>query len=112
VTDWKGRLTRLGDVTELLAQADDRFALCGPGDELLAEFDPGPLPPLKPGWVRSFVLRTHGYCKDTAPTTQSGGDVDPLPFRAMLGYPTAERGPPSHAADRLRWHTRPAGGGR
>ena len=112
VTNWKGRLTKLGDVTELLAQADDRFALCGPGDEVLVEFDPATLPPLKAGWVRSFVLRTHGYCKDTAPTTQTGGDVDPLPFRAMKGYPTSESGPKSHAEDRLRWHTRPAGNGR
>ena len=112
VTNWKGRLTKLGDVTELLAQVDDRFALCGPGDELVAEFDPATLPPLKSGWVRSFVLRTHGYCKDTAPTTQSGGDVNPLPFRAMKAYPSQEPGPPSRAADLLHWHTRPAGSGR
>ena len=112
VTDWKGRLTKLGDVTELLAEVDDRFALCGPGDEVLVEFDPKGLPPLRAGWERSFVLRTHGYCKDTAPTTQSGGDVNPLPFRGMKTYPSREPGPKSQAADLLRWHTRPAGGGR
>ncbi len=109
VTDWKGRLTKLGDVTELLARADDRLTLCGPGDELLVEFDPAGLPPLKPGWVRSFVLRTRGYCKDTAPTTQTGGDVDPLPFRAMAGYPATGTPPATQAADRAEWHTRPAG---
>ncbi len=112
VTDWKGRLTKLGDVTELLAKADDRFALCGPGDELLVEFDPAALPPLKPGFTRSFVLRTHGHCKDTAPTTQTGGDVNPLPFRAMKAYPHREAGPATLADDRRQWHTRPAGGGR
>ncbi len=112
VTDWKGHLTKLGEVTELLAQVDDRFALCGPGDEVLVEFDPANLPALKPGWVRSLVLRTHGYCKDTVPTTQSGGDVNPLPFRGMKTYPSKEVGPKSLAEDMRIWHTRPAGGGR
>ncbi len=110
VTDWKGRLTKLGDVTELLAKVDDRFAICGPGDEVLVEFDPAALPPLKAGWTRSFVLRTHGYCKDTAPTTQTGGDVYPLPFRGMKSYPTREPGPKTEAEDLRLWHTRPAGG--
>ena len=108
VTDWKGRLTKLGEVTELLAKVDDRFALCGPGDELLVEFDPATLPHVKPGFVRSFVLRSHGYCKDTAPTTQTGGDVDPLPFLGMKKYPHAELGPISQADDMKLWHTRPA----
>ena len=109
VTNWKGRLTKLGNVTELLAEVDDRLALCGPGDEILVEFDAATLPPLKTGWTRSFVLRTHGYCKDTAPTTQSGGDVNPLPFRAMKTYPSQETGPKSSADDLACWHTRPAG---
>jgi len=108
-TNWKGHLTKLGDVTELLSGVDDRFAICGPGDEVLFEFDPATLSPLKAGWVRSFVLRTHGYCKDTAPTTQSGGDVNPLPFRGMKSYPHREAGPKSHADDLRLWHTRPAG---
>ncbi len=108
-TNWKGYLTKLGDVTELLSGVDDRFAICGPGDEVLLEFDPALLQPLKAGWVRSFVLRTHGYCKDTAPTTQSGGDVNPLPFRGMKSYPHREAGPKSHADDLRLWHTRPAG---
>ena len=83
--------------------------LCGPGDEILVEFDAGTLPALKAGWIRSFVLRTHGYCKDTAPTTQSGGDVNPLPFRAMKTYPSQEIGPKSFSSDFQNWHTRPAG---
>ena len=110
VTDWKGRLTKLGYVGELLAKVDDRFAICGPGDELLAEFDAVGLPPLKAGWTRSFVLRTHGYCKDSTPTTQTGGDVNPLPFRGMTSYPTREPGPKTEAEDLRLWHTRPAGG--
>jgi tetratricopeptide (TPR) repeat protein len=108
VTAWAGRLTRLGEVTELLRAADDRFVLCGPGDEVTVGFDAGRLPPLPAGWVRSFVLRAHGYCKDTSPTTVTGGRVGPLPFRDMKNYPEFGRTPPATDAD--HWHTRPAGG--
>lgn len=111
VTRWRGRLTRTGDVTELLARPDDRFVLCGPGDEIVVEFDATQLPPLAEGHVRSFVLRTFGYCKDTSPFTRTGGSVEPLPFRAMKSYPPAagELAPAQQEADRRRWHTRPAG---
>ena len=109
VTRWKGNLTRLGDVTDLLTAADDRFVLCGPGDEITVRFDATRLPPLPAGWERSFVLRTWGYCKDTSTTTVSGGRVGPLPFRAMPNYPDFGGVPPP-ATDAARWHTRPAGG--
>ncbi len=109
VTRWKGNLTRLGDVTDLLRAADDRFVLCGPGDEITVRFDATRLPPLREGWERSFVLRTWGYCKDTSTTTVTGGHVGPLPFRAMPNYPDTG-GPPAPATDAARWHTRPAGG--
>ena len=108
VAKWKGKLTKLGDVTELLTADDDRYVLCGPGDEITVRFDATKLPPLPPGFERSFVLRTRGYCKDTSSTTVSGGEVGPLPFRAMPNYPhfgTAK--PPPTDAD--KWHTRPAG---
>lgn len=109
VTKWKGNLTRLGDVTSLLTAADDRFVLCGPGDEVTVGFDAATLPPLPAGWERSFVLRTWGYCKDTSPTTVTGGEVGPLPFRGMPNYPDfGGAKPPRTDAD--RWHTRPAGG--
>jgi tetratricopeptide (TPR) repeat protein len=109
VTSWKGKLTRPGDVTELLRAADDRFVLNGPGDEITVRFDAAGLPDLPAGWVRSFVLRTAGYCKDTAATTVTGGAVGPLPFRGMANYPEVgpARRPPTDAD---RWHTRPAGG--
>jgi len=82
-----GRLTRFGDVTELLHQRDDRFVIFGPGDDLTVRFDAASLPPLPPGWKRSFVLRTAGYCKDTALSTAHGATVEPLPFAAMRNYP-------------------------
>jgi hypothetical protein len=82
-----GRMTRFGDVTELLRQRDDRFVIFGPGDDLSVRFDAVSLPPLPAGWQRSFVLRTAGYCKDTALSTAHGGTVEPLPFQAMRHYP-------------------------
>jgi hypothetical protein len=106
VTRWQGRLTRLGDVTALVRRADDRFVLCGPGEEVTARFDARGLPPVPSGWARSFVLRLSGYCKDTAPFTKTGGLVGPLPFRAMPGYPY-NPGLPHPASDQDSWHTRP-----
>ncbi|HKB03759.1 MAG TPA: CRTAC1 family protein, partial [Gemmataceae bacterium] len=116
VTPWRGMLTRLGDVTDLLQKDDDCFVLCGPGEEVTVRFDPARLPRLADGYVRSYVLRTSGYCKDTAPTTVSGGQVEPLPLRGMQNYPflTAaerERADARQADYRRKWNTRPAAGG-
>ncbi len=109
VTRWKGKRTRLGEVTELLRAADDRFVICGPGDEITVRFDARSLPALSAGWKRSFVLRTRGYCKDVAATTVTGGQIEPLPFRAMRNYPNFGGVTPP-VTDAARWHTRPAGG--
>jgi tetratricopeptide (TPR) repeat protein len=116
VTPWRGMLTRAGDVTELLLAEDDRFVLCGPGDEVTIAFDAAGLPPLAKDHVRSYVLRTWGYCKDTAPTTVSGGQVEPLPFRGMKAYPhlTLEerrRSDELHGRYRWSWNNRQAAGG-
>jgi len=109
VTKWKGNLTRTGDVTELVQKTDDRFVIAGPGDEITVQFDATKLSELKPGWERSFVLRTWGYCKDTSPTTVTGGSVGPLPFRAMANYPDfGATKPPT--TDASSWQTRPAAG--
>ncbi len=112
VTRWRGKVTKTGDVTELLAADDDRHVVCGPGDEVTAEFDAVSLPPLREGWQRSFVLRTWGYCKDTAPTTLTGGSVGPLPYRAMPQFPynPMKNPPPAHVIEYDRaWNTRTAG---
>jgi tetratricopeptide (TPR) repeat protein len=116
VTPWRGMLTRLGDVTELLRKDDDCFVLCGPGDEVTVRFDASKLPALPEGHARSYVLRTWGYCKDTAPTTVSGGNVEPLPFRGMKNYPFLTDGERDRANAvqgeyRGKWNTRPAAGG-
>ncbi len=106
-TRWKGKVTKPGDVTELLTKFDDRFVLCGPGDEVTVRFDATKLSELKPGWKRSFVLKSQGYCKDTSTTTMTGGSVGPLPFRGMPNYPDfGDAKPP--VTDAAKWHTRPA----
>src|SRR5205807_2268053 len=84
--DLTGKLTRYGDVTELLRETDDRFVLIGPGDETEIKFDARSLPSLPNGWKRSYVLRSWGYCKDTAPFTATGDTIEPLPFRGMTTY--------------------------
>lgn len=109
-----GYVTRLGDVTELLRQRDDRFAIFGPGDEITVRFDARTLPPLAAGWTRSFVLRTWGYCKDCGPFTATGDRIEPLPFQAMSTYPPlpGEHYPDDalHREYRRTYNTRPVGG--
>jgi hypothetical protein len=111
---WRGNLTRTGDVTPLLTAADDRFVVFGPGDEVTVEFGASGLPPVKPGYGRSFVLRTHGYCKDASPFTKTGGEIGPLPFRGMASYPDGaadrSKAPAGQAEYDRKWNTRPAGG--
>jgi Flp pilus assembly protein TadD len=108
-----GRLTRFGDVTELLRQRDDRFVIFGPGDVVTVRFDATGLPPLPDGWKRSFVLRTWGYCKDCGPFTAKGATVEPLPFQRMSNYPypPAEKYPDdaAHREYRLKFNTRQVG---
>jgi Flp pilus assembly protein TadD len=109
-TSWQGRITRSGDVTPLLTARDDCFAIIGPGDALTLSFDASQLSPPRPGWQRTFILRVQGYSKDTAPTTRSGGHVQPLPFQLMPTYPYDPRRspPPSKQQNYHRyWNVRP-----
>jgi FG-GAP-like repeat/Tetratricopeptide repeat/ASPIC and UnbV len=87
VTSWQGDFTKPGDVTKLLQAADDTFVLCGPGGEIIVSFDARSLPSVPSGHSRSFVLRTRGYCKDAAPFTLTGGQVDPLPKGGVKTFP-------------------------
>ncbi len=109
-----GKLTRFGDVAALLQKDDDQLCLVGPGDELRLEFAAVELPQLEPGWTRSYVLRSVGYCKDADPFTAGGDSVEPLPWRGMPAYPfDREVRRPSDASyeSYLRtYQTRAAGG--
>jgi len=82
-----GKLTRYGDVLDLLTSDDDQQCVVGPGDEIRLEFDAAQLPALKPGWVRSYVLRSYGYCKDADPYTATSDDIGPMPYKGMPDYP-------------------------
>jgi hypothetical protein len=110
-----GRMTRLGDVTELLWHRDDQFVIMGPGEEVTAEFDAAHLPALPSGWTRSFVLRACGYSRSCGPFIASGGTVEPLPFRKMSNFPygPTEHYPrtPAHQEYLRRYLTRDVGTG-
>ncbi len=109
-----GKLTRFGDVAPLLQTDDDQLCLVGPGDELRVEFDAGGVDELPPGWTRSYVLRSFGYCKDADPFTAGGDAVEPIPWRGMPPYPFGRevtRPPDDAYQSYLRtYQTRPAGG--
>jgi Flp pilus assembly protein TadD len=78
-TRWRGSFTPDGDVLDHLANDDTSLAVCGPGSELECTFDAAALPPLPPGWRRSFVLEAAGHTRDTSPLTTGAGNVLPLP---------------------------------
>ena len=105
-----GRYTRYGEVGELLAAADDRSVILAPGDELALEFDGRALPPLAWGFRRTLFLESQGWDKDADRNTFAAQRLEPLPFRAMSGYPwrADERYPetPELARYREEWLTR------
>ncbi len=112
-TQWPpmgGKFTRFGDVTELLKDSDDRLAILGAGDAVTIRFRADQTPKLPPGWKREFIIHNVGYDKDADLNTVYGQYVEPLPFRAMRGYPdsTGAQFPdsPIHRADQHRFQTR------
>jgi tetratricopeptide (TPR) repeat protein len=74
----RGAYTATGAITELLAAADGAVAIVGPGEEAQLTFA-APLPPLREGWTRRFVLEARGWCKDMDLYTRDGETVEPLP---------------------------------
>jgi hypothetical protein len=83
----QGRYTRYGDVLPLLEEADDRYPIMGPGDELAIEFDATQVGALPDGWTRDFLIYTEGWIKDADVNTAQGWRVGPLPFHGMSSYP-------------------------
>jgi tetratricopeptide (TPR) repeat protein len=112
---FSGRITRYGDVADLLRSDDDRLCVVGPGDEIRIEFDTKELPSLPEGWTRSYVLRSYGYCKDADPFTARSDTVEPLPWRAMPAFPFGPNvkrpADPAYDAYLREYQTRHAGGG-
>jgi ASPIC/UnbV protein/VCBS repeat protein/tetratricopeptide repeat protein len=85
-----GGYTKFGRVTDLLTRVDDRFVIFGKGEEVTLEFPTKGLPPQPLGWLRSFLLRLDGYCKDMDPHTAFPDTIEPLPFHGMSAYPYPE----------------------
>ena len=110
----KGKLTRFGDVAPLLQKDDDQLCLIGPGDVVRVEFEAQGVPTLEPGWTRSYVLRSVGYCKDADPFTAGSDTVEPIPWRGMPVYPFAEKvtrpRDPAYESYLRTYQTRSAGG--
>jgi tetratricopeptide (TPR) repeat protein len=93
LSPWKtmpGRYTRLGDVRALLAATDDAFVVSKPGDEVALSFDAASLPPVRPGWTRTFLLHGDGFSKEMDINSASPDVVQPLPFHGMRSYPYAD----------------------
>ena len=105
-----GNYTRFGDVRPLLDEADDFSVILAPGDEIALEFDASHLAPPAPGYRRTLFLESHGWDKDADRNTWEGRQVEPLPYRAMSGYPygDGESYPDTEAHRRYRrdWLTR------
>jgi hypothetical protein len=105
-----GRYTRLGDVRPLLAAADDLFVVSKPGDELALSFDARALPPLRPGWARTFLVHGDGFSKEMDINSASPDVVLPLPYHGMKQYPYAAHEAPAHVreaqAKAEAWNTR------
>ena len=72
-----GYYTAFGPVGELVGEADDRFAVLGPGEEVLFEFTAPPAAPH--GFRREVILEIRGYAKDMDLYTRDGETVGPLP---------------------------------
>jgi hypothetical protein len=87
-----GRLTRYGDVAELLRVSDDRQLVLAVGDEASLSFAM-PEQPLPEGWVRDFVIHNVGWEKDAQLNTVYSERVEPLPWLKMPGYPSLEERP-------------------
>jgi hypothetical protein len=107
-----GLYTRYGEVAELLAEVDDRFAVFGAGDELALRFDAAALPPLPAGWRRDFLLFVDGWAKDGDHNTAFARSVEPLPHHGMPEYPYGPEHAfpdgPEHRRWREEYQTRPA----
>jgi len=107
-----GMYTKHGDITPLLQEPDDMYAIMASGDECTLKYRAADLPELGPDQERTYFLFFDGWAKDGDLNTTWSETVEPLPFHAMSGYPYAktESYPQDEAhQEYLRtWNTRPA----
>jgi hypothetical protein len=104
-----GFFTRFGDVRELLAAVDGRFAVMSHGEEIALSFDAEAPGALLPGWKRTFLLYSSGFEKGRDLHGAYPFTVEPLPFPGMPSYPYPEEAAPGvdGSLDYLgEWNTR------
>jgi hypothetical protein len=82
--DLIGYYTRFGDIRELLASIDDRYAIVNAGDEIVLRFRVPNEPPA--GWKRDFICLSDGWTKDGDFNTRYSKTVLPLPSHDQKGY--------------------------
>jgi hypothetical protein len=94
-----GNFTRYGDVTPLVAAADDMYVIGRQGDEVTLDFSTANLTAPAPGMVRDYFLFIACWFKD--PSGQWGYGftftVAPMPYIAESGFPYTA--PESYPAD-------------
>jgi hypothetical protein len=108
VSPWKtmvGAYTRAGDVLPLVARTDDRFVIAAPGDEIALSFDATRLPPVAPGFTRTFLLHADGFSKEMDLHSASPDEVEPLPFHGMPRYPYSPAEAPPETPEQQRYRS-------
>jgi len=106
----RGNYTKYGDVTSVVASADDRIVVMGPGDEMTVSFAASALPPVPAGKQRQLFLLLDGWAKDNEPNTVTGNESGPLPYRSMASYPfpASHPGQPAREDYETNYQTRPS----
>lgn len=84
---FEGYRTRYGNVTTLLQEADDQYAIYSSGEEVTVTFDASSLPVLPDGWTRDYILYSDGWLKEGDLNTDTAATIEPLPFHGMPAYP-------------------------
>jgi len=109
--DLEGFHTRFGDVTELLADIDDRYVIMNAGDEMRLGFRSPGEP--EDGFERTFILVSDGWVKDGDYNTEASRTVLPLPYHGMADYEYSSTGTltddpvyKKNRQDWVRYHTR------
>jgi hypothetical protein len=84
-----GDFTRYGDVTQIVSEGDDMFVIGRQGDQTSLKFPASDLAPLEDGMERDYFMFVACWFKDPPGNWGYGFNftVDPLPFRAMSGFP-------------------------
>ncbi len=82
-----GFFTRFGDVFPLLQDFDDQYVIMQHGDEVALQFQNNEQTKANDRSTTTHFLRFAGWVKDADHLTAYGSTVEPLPFKAMSGYP-------------------------